>query len=128
MKELSLIIRQRNIKIFFIAIVAYVDGLKRIEKTIDELDTKVILHTCETLDETCKCFGEKSRFYSDLKQREAAFRVAENYGKKLEKKCPLGYGNLQLAVTFEHNCPNDSLPILWSESTVPKWMPLFKRN
>jgi len=37
-----------------------------------------------------------------------------------------GYGKCGLLVAFQHGCPNDSLPILWHESTT--WEALFKRR
>jgi hypothetical protein len=37
-----------------------------------------------------------------------------------------GYGNTQALVVFEHNCPNDSLSILWCET--PSWKGLFLRR
>jgi len=128
MIKLLPVVRQRNIKVVFIPIVAYIEGLRKIEALIQKQNLPVILHACVTLDESSKCFGDNSIYFEDSIQREYAMRLAERIGKKLEKDCPLGYGNLQLALTFEHSCPNDSLPILWSESSTPKWIPLFKRN
>jgi hypothetical protein len=37
-----------------------------------------------------------------------------------------GYGDTQSLVVFEHNCPNDSLPILWVENA--SWKGLFSRR
>ena len=120
-------VRERNIKVVFAAVVAFIEGWKHLEKTVENLSIPIQLHVCEILDETAKCFGENSSIFLDLSQREFAKEIALTYGKLLEKNCPLGFGNLEMAVVFERGCPNNSLPILWSESTSPKWIPLFKR-
>ena len=85
------------------------------------------IHFCELLDDTYKCFNEESVIIKNSDQRQRALQAALNHGKYLEPKCPLGYGDLELAVVFERGCPNNSLPILWSESLNQKWTPLFKR-
>ena len=84
-------------------------------------------HRCELLDETAQYFSDKSSVFTDISQRELAKQVALRVGKELVKKFPLGYGDIEMAVVFERGCPNNSLPILWAESTNPKWTPLFKR-
>ena len=44
---------------------------------------------------------------------------------------PLGYGNSQALVCFEHTTPNNTLPILWYEEMIPgkdkKWNAIFPR-
>ena len=117
----------RGIRIFFGAVVAYIDGRKKLEEMCDTLRPPIHLHFCETLDEADKAFSELSRTFQDPEEREAAKAIAMTYGKLLEKSCPLGFGDLQLAIAFERSCPNNSLPILWSESIPNKWTPLFKR-
>ena len=39
---------------------------------------------------------------------------------------PFGYGNVGSLIVFEHNTPNNTLPILWVESTLRN--PLFQRH
>jgi hypothetical protein len=43
---------------------------------------------------------------------------------------PGGYRDTQLLVVLYSNCPNNSLPILWSEvdGTPRAWEPLFRRH
>ena len=45
---------------------------------------------------------------------------------------PLGYGNCQALVTFDHTTPNNSLPILWESKwrsdRHERWKPLFPRR
>lgn len=44
---------------------------------------------------------------------------------------PLGYKNSQALICFEHTTPNNTLPILWFEETIPgtdkKWNAIFPR-
>lgn len=126
--ELAEVVLEHSIKAIFVAVVAYIDGWRRIEQTLEALAMPIEPHACELLDETTKCFGEKSLTFPDPDEREFAKELALRYGKVLEKECPLGYGDLELALVFERRCPNNSLPILWSESATPKWVPLFKRH
>ena len=68
---------------------------------------------------------------------------AEKYGQLLYPKKPymkgmelyigpLGYGNCQALVTFDHTTPNNSLPILWEgkwrSDKHERWKPLFPRR
>jgi hypothetical protein len=41
--------------------------------------------------------------------------MVEKYGKKLYKNHMLGYKDSQLLLGLEHNTPNNTLPIFWSE-------------
>jgi hypothetical protein len=50
--------------------------------------------------------------------------MVEKYGKKLYKNHMLGYKDSQLLLGLEHNTPNNTLPIFWSEE---EWSPIFKR-
>lgn len=49
---------------------------------------------------------------------------ASEYGAKLLKKSPLGYGNGQALVAYFHSTPNNTLPIIWHNK---KWQPLYPR-
>lgn len=124
---ISQIVAERGIKVFFIAVVAYVVGWKSVEEAAENLQMNVQSHCCELLDESARCFGARSVIFSDAKEREFAKSIALRHGKMLQKRQSLGYGDLEMAVVFERGCPNTSLPILWAESSSPRWVPLFKR-
>ncbi len=121
-------ISKRKLRVVVAAIVAFKDGWQKVEQTVERLSLPIETHYFEMLDETAKCFSETSQVFSDPQQRESARKIALQWGKQLEKSIPLGYGGLELLVAFERGCPNNSLPILWSESSNPKWVPLFRRN
>lgn len=62
------------------------------------------------------CFKKGEMLFPDWKNQEIK---------------PLGYGNSQAMVCFEHTTPNNTLPILWYEDIVPgtdkKWNAIFPR-
>jgi hypothetical protein len=117
-----------TIKLYFVTIVAFVGGYRKVKELVDELRLPFEVRACEVLDETSQYFGDKSTAFKDNAEREDARRVAMEYGKVLVRDNPLGFGDLGLGVVFEHGCPNDTLPVLWAESGNPKWTPLFPRN
>jgi uncharacterized protein len=125
--NLGNLVKERKIKIVFIAVVAVKEGWNFLNEQVSEMDIDVETHYCELLDDSSKYFTEKSTIFTNPNDREFAKDIAKRYGKLLVKNSPLGYGGLGVGVVFENRCPNDSLPILWSESTSPKWRALFKR-
>ena len=62
--------------------------------------------------------------------QEYCREMSEHYGSQLCPTAPLGYGNSQLLVGFHHNTPDNTLPIIWSDSPVDsgrRWEPIFRR-
>lgn len=114
-----------KLQIFFIAICGYQESRDKLKKVLEDLKLNVRIHLCDPLDESDKAFSEKSKIFPDEFKREKAKNIAFEFGSKLVKNAPLGYGNCQSTVVFEHNCPNNTLPILWAESKT--WIPLFPR-
>ena len=61
-----------------------------------------------------------------FKNGEMLFPYWKNHDLK-----PLGYGNSQAMVCFEHTTPNNTVPILWFEGIIPetdkKWNAIFPR-
>ncbi|WP_219605177.1 phosphoribosyltransferase-like protein, partial [Vibrio parahaemolyticus] len=83
---------------------------------------------CDVLPSECKVFSEASEVFTEREERQYAQSICTKYGSQLQKMHPLGYQDSQLLVVFKDNCPNNSLPILWSSSNRPKWIPLFNRS
>jgi hypothetical protein len=52
-------------------------------------------------------------------------RFCREYGKQSWPVYPLGYGDGALALGLHHNVPDNSLPILWSETN---WIPIVTRH
>lgn len=123
------LIHNKQVTIFISAICGLDRGIKELEKAIKKVpfDAKVVVS--DSLTEVDQCFTDQSEVFSSPSERERAKQIAWEYGKKLKERPPLGYRNSQLLVAFYDNCPNNTLPILWKESTGKvKWTPLFKRN
>jgi len=59
-------------------------------------------------------------------ERQKAESICKKIGATLEKRHPLGFSDCQSRVVFPTTCPNNSLPILWKETST--WKPLFKRG
>lgn len=80
------------------------------------------------IDESYKCFTSASRHFAAPPPgvtQDAARLIAESYGKLLEPTQPLGFGDGQLLLSFHHNTPDNTLPIMWSDTNG--WLPPFRR-
>jgi hypothetical protein len=117
---------EKKLKVVFAAVVAYMDGWKHLESLANELTMSVDMHAIEVIDERSRVFDEGSNSFRDDKERQLAEHLARRFGMNLQPRCPMGFGDLQLAVVFERGCPNNSLPVLWSAAR--SWVPLFPRH
>ena len=86
---------------------------------------------CE-LDESFKCFSETSRYFRNPPTpiaQDYSKAMCKRYGDQIAAQSPLGFGGCQLLLGFEHNIPNNTLPIIWSEGddALKKWTPAFRR-
>lgn len=98
------------------------------------------------LDESYKCFSDKSRYFNDgLHDKNIARDIAYRYGFKLmlefakamkvpplkqpelADQCALGYDDCQLLLSMHHNTPDNTLPIIWFDEIEGLWNPIFKR-
>lgn len=83
------------------------------------------------LDDTYQCLSERSRI---LHARPAHIdpptlaTVALTYGALICPEHPGGFDGNQLLLGFQHNTPDNTLPIIWGEgSHAMPWTPAFKR-
>lgn len=84
------------------------------------------------LDDTFRCFSSDSRYFPSPWPTDVTAAFAEHmcrhYGATLEPSGEVGYGNCQLLLGFQHNTPDNTLPIFWSNATGGlQWTPIFKR-
>jgi len=110
-----------NLQFVYLALVGCREGKEVIEKSTP---MKVVLG--EELDERFRCFSGISTIYPDPNERVEARRVMEEKGKMLYEY-PLGYDNMELAIAFYHNTPDNSLPVIWKRMPDGSWYPLFER-
>jgi hypothetical protein len=116
-------VQQHNahLEFIYLALVGCDVGKKAIEQN---LPVKVILG--EELDDRFRCFSVTSTVFRDPNLRSDARRIMEEKGRMLYNP-PLGYDNMELAVAFNHNTPNNSLPVIWKRTPDGSWYPLFER-
>jgi len=110
-----------QLQFFYLALVGCNEGKKLIEA---KTPLKIILG--QELDETFKCFSDCSMIYTDANERAEAKRIMKEKGRMLHQ-FPLGYKNMQLAIAFYHNTPDNSLPVIWKKMPDESWYPLFER-
>ena len=76
-------------------------------------------------DPTSRIFGTESGPFALRKVRA----TCEKYGGRLWSEYPLGYADGQLAIGFNYNTPDNSLPIFWGgdEAAGGPWRSVFRR-
>ena len=55
-------------------------------------------------------------------------RIIRHYGTCLLPHHPMGYKDCGVMVGFNHNTPDNSLPIFWMRSKSHRWTPVFERH
>jgi hypothetical protein len=113
-------------KVYYYTLFATSFGLSEIKKLkwFDDVATVV------ELDESFKCFSDKSRIYKNEQppfDRLKARDICATHGGLLEPSFPLGWRDGQLLVGFCHNTPDNTLPIIWYDEPAKAWTPLFRR-
>lgn len=76
-------------------------------------------------EQRIKALQEISKKYFESHFKENAYLYLDHHRKNPEKPTPFGFKNCGLTIVLFTNCPNNSLPIIWSEDGG--WHPLFKR-
>lgn len=116
-----------SIEVCYYTLFATSHGLKNIrENTLfDNVDCIF------ELDDSFKCFSEKSRFFKGIDEipisKDFAEELCKKYGTQMHysDEHVLGYKNGQMLMGFAHNIPDNTLPIIWSDEG--DWTPILKR-
>ena len=116
----------KNILVVVGVICGMSDGVDYLEKLKYSFELEIVV--CDIITAENKLFSDNSSYFPEVSQRKEAMSICKKYGAQLEKMHPLGYEDSQLLTVFKDSCPNNSLPILWSSSNNPKWIPLFSRH
>lgn len=118
---------RKGARVYYFTLFATSFGLEQIRNLqwFDEVATVV------ELDESFKCFSDKSRIYSSVGapiDKEKAHQISHRHGMKLAAKFPLGWRDGQLLLGFFHNTPDNTLPVIWHDDPEGQsWTPLFRR-
>lgn len=120
------LIKKRKILVIIGAITGFQEAKHKIEEFALKNDFQIAVKLIDPLDNSNRCFNNDSQIFKKPYDREKAKSLCDKIGQNLEKNHPLGYGNCQSTVIFPNTCPNNSLPILWKETS--NWKPLFKRG
>ncbi|API56107.1 hypothetical protein BMW22_29705 (plasmid) [Rhizobium leguminosarum] len=113
-----------DVKIHYLILFATADGLKAIRdlKQYDNVTAIYELdHSFSSLEPASRIFSHPDTPFDRAKVKA----TCEKYGSNLWAAHPLGYKNGQLLLGFNHNTPDNSLPIFWRETST--WRPIFKR-
>ena len=125
--QLVKVLQAQKVAVHYAVVLAFERGWRRLEAAVDRLAFEVDLQYCELIQDADQAFGVRPGHFDTQEDANRAREVALKYGNRLTKAWPLGYGACELAVVFERSCPNNTLPILWQESSEPRWTSLFSR-
>jgi len=105
-----------NAKCYLAVAVGYEMGINKIQQY-----TPVTVLPWQIFTERDRVFSAANTQFSRNEKQ-----LIMDYCRRTHCQFVTGYGDTQSLVVFEHNCPNDSLPILWFEG--PHWKGLFSRR
>jgi len=116
-----------DVKIHYLVMFATEIGLESV-RALNRYDSVASVYE---LDPSFKVLEPASRIFTAQDGRYDRLKVratCEKHGKQLWAKHPLGYKDGQLLLGFNHNTPDNTLPIFWGEGAPPQaWEPMFKR-
>ena len=115
-------------KVSYLVLFATSEGLKAV-RGLNRFDT---VNAVYELDSTFKAFGEQSRIFIGEEGPFDKLKIhdtCQKYGTQLFPSHPLGYKDGQLLIGFNHNTPDNTLPIFWGgdQSMDGPWKAVFQR-
>ena len=129
LKDLLSKIRKDNksIEFHFISLFATSSGLEKLSQPDFFGDNVCCIFE---LDSSFKAFSSESRYFNASPSwfdKDKLHQICYKYGSTLKVNLPLGYRNSQLMIGFDHNTPDNTLPIFWDEGLKTPWNPVFIR-
>ncbi|BBH15774.1 hypothetical protein Back2_00610 [Nocardioides baekrokdamisoli] len=112
-----------DLELIYCVLFAKPDGLRVANGTL--FDHVRAVHI---VDDSELAFTPESRVYAACVpglSRESGERMARWYGNSLFSPGPVGYGDGQMLLGLHHNVPDNTLPIIWSNTDG--WFPIFER-
>lgn len=132
----------KDAEISYLMLFGMTNGIEVVRKSGLYHDAQAVVE----LDESYKCFGDKSRYFNDgVHDKDIARDMAYRYGyqiwdkylsllgcdeyirKNTASEHALGYKKSQLLISMHHNTPDNTLPIIWFDEDESVWKPIFKR-
>ena len=116
-------------RVIYAPIFAFEDGINEINAQASY--DRIIVG--ETLYSDAKAFSDDSRLFPEAGLRSELREICEKYGNRLYARGPLGYEDTQALISFPHNCPNNTLPVIWAgiktdeKTRGERWHPLRER-
>lgn len=114
-------------KLHYLAMFATHQGIEKVRSTKFGAGSAAVFE----LDDSYRCLSPGARILLDAPLHINAAtleKVAMSYGALLRPGFPGGWGDNQLLLGFQHNTPDNSLPIMWAEGDASHpWTPAFKR-
>jgi hypothetical protein len=111
---------------YFVGVIAGLqESQAKAEDALSKMGLRVDVRVCEPLSTRDQCLSPDAKVFAEEEERIRAQRLAEDYGRRIVSKHPLGFGDCGTSVVFERSCPNNNLPILWGISNG--WNPIFPR-
>ncbi|MBW6401947.1 hypothetical protein KPL78_29140 [Roseomonas sp. HJA6] len=114
-------------KLHYLAMFATRKGIETVRSTKFGAGSAAVFE----LDDSYRCLSAGARILLDAPPHidpATLEKVAMSYGALLRPGYPGGWGNNQLLLGFQHNTPDNTLPIMWAEGDASHpWTPAFKR-
>ncbi len=113
---------------YYLALLGFKNGIDHIVSKYPRFKNRIIVG--EFIEEQHQAFStitfpvdeDRENAKEQIKQISIENKLYSRKGEQL----PFGYNNDSLLVIWEHNTPNNTLPIFWS--TMNGWKPLFERK
>ncbi len=119
-----------GVRVDYVALVGMQRGLDKVRsgRLFDNVNAVVILdHSYSLSCSPCIHMNELDDDCPPLSSAEC-LRVIRHYGDHLFRGHPMGYKNCGVMVGFNHNTPDNSVPIFWVRSKPHHWTPIFERH
>jgi hypothetical protein len=128
---MTLLFDPSDIHICIVLYMATTQARKHLETLIDEMfgsdETKCTIRVVHTLQDSIKVNIENDKAFMSLIEKYYDSAIEdEHYLKGRHAKPYLGYDECALPLILSHNCPNNSVPILWFDDNR-KFRGLFPR-
>jgi len=110
----------KHVVFHYLVLFGLTNGISRIKK-----ETTLNLIVVNELDDSQKVFSDESGYFkeSEDNEKKEAMKMCVKHGNRIYSDVtPLGYGDSQLLLGFEHGIPDNTLPIIWS---TKGWFPIF---